>query len=228
METLAAMDHADPAAETLADRMFAVLSEAIIGGALRPGAKISEPELARRYGVSRGPLREAIRRLQERRLVTRVPHVGARVVALSPATLAEIFTVREALEGIAAREAALRIQPEEVDYLRALLRSHAPQFATSDTASYSQGSADQDFHFAIARFSRSELLISLLCSQYYQLIRLYRSQHRSVAGRARRAFVEHGRIVEALADRDAELAEALMRRHVAAARKGMEDAMAAR
>lgn len=208
--------------ETLADRVFGLLSEAIIKGELRPGAKISEPEIARRYGVSRGPLREALRRLQERKLVTRAPHLGARVVELSPATLAEIFTVREALEGIAAREAALRITPDEVEYLRALLRSHEPQFATSDTASYSQGSADEDFHFAIARFSRNSMLISLLCDDYYQLIRLYRSQHKSVAGRAKRAFVEHCRIADALADGDPELAELLMRRHVSAARRSME------
>jgi DNA-binding GntR family transcriptional regulator len=157
-------------AETLADRVFGLLSEAIIKAELLPGSKISEPEIARRYGVSRGPLREAIRRLQERKLVTRTPHFGARVASLSPATMAEIFTVREALEGIAAREAAMHITLEEVEYLRSLLRSHEPQFANSDTASYSQGSADQDFHFAIARFSRNELLISLLCDEYYQLI----------------------------------------------------------
>ena len=213
-------------AETLADRVFGLLSEAIIKAELLPGSKISEPEIARRYGVSRGPLREAIRRLQERKLVTRTPHFGARVVSLSPATLAEIFTVREALEGIATREAATNITQEEVEYLRSLLRSHEPQFAKSDTASYSQGSADEDFHFAIARFSRNGLLISLLCNEYYQLIRLYRSQHKSVTGRAKRAFVEHCRIVDALADGDAELAELLMRRHVAAARKGIEDQMA--
>lgn len=219
-------DDGDIQDETLADRMFGLLSEAIVSGELPPGSKISEPEIARRYGVSRGPLREAIRRLQERKLVTRTPHFGARVATLSPATLAEIFTVREALEGIAAREAALRITPDEVAYLRSLLRSHEPQFANSETASYSQGSADEDFHFAIARFSRNALLISLLCDQYYQLIRLYRSQHKSVSGRARRAFVEHCRIVDALADGDPELCELLMRRHVAAARRGMEDQMA--
>ncbi|MFK8250618.1 GntR family transcriptional regulator [Ancylobacter terrae] len=211
---------------TLADRMFAVISEAIVRGELKPGAKISEPELARRYGISRGPLREAMHRLQERRLVTRTPHFGARVVELSPATLAEIFTVREALEGMAAREAARRITDPEIEHLRGLLRAHEAQFADAGTDSYAQGASDEDFHFAIARFSRNELLISLLCGEYYQLIRLYRSQHKSVAGRARRAFIEHGRIVEALADRDPDLAEMLMRRHVVAARQGMEEAMA--
>src|ERR1700738_2025119 len=99
-------------AETLADRAFGLLSEATIKPDPLPGSKSSEPEIARRYGVSRGPLREAIRRLQERKLVTRTPHFGARVVSLSPATLAEIFTVRAALEGIAARDAATNITRE--------------------------------------------------------------------------------------------------------------------
>lgn len=214
--------------ETMADRAFRAISDAILSGELPPGAKISEPELARRLGTSRGPLREAMRRLQERRLVTSSPRQGSRVVELTAAVLSEIFTVREALEGIAAREAAKTITDDEIATLRALLRSHEAQLDSGNNAVYAQGSADADFHFAIARCSRNQTLISLLCDEYYQLIRLYRQQHQLVSGRARRAFVEHGRILDALADRDPDLAELMMRRHVAASRLSMEQSLRAR
>src|SRR5580693_4913743 len=88
---------------TLAEQMFSRLSAAILAGELAPGAKISEPALAKQYGVSRGPLREALHRLQERKLITRSPNQGPRVVRPSAAALAELFVVREALEGMAAR-----------------------------------------------------------------------------------------------------------------------------
>lgn len=211
--------------ETIAHRVFYQLSEAILSGELPPGSKIREPELARKLGISRGPLREAIRRLQERKLVTSSPRLGARVVVLTPALLREIFIVREALEGIAAREAAKTITDEEIANLRALLKAHEKQFSEGNSPIYMQGLADADFHFAIVRCTRNQTLITLLCDEYYQLIRLYRQQHRLVSGRARRAFVEHCRILDALADRDADLAELLMRRHVAASRAGMEQSM---
>lgn len=212
--------------DTLADRVFQQLTDAILGGELAPGAKISEPELARRFGVSRGPLREAIRRLQERRLVTRQPHLGARVVELSPEALTEIFIVREALEGMAAREAARHITDAEIAKLRSLLKAHEDEFNSPGPHRYPHHPAEEDFHFAIARCSRNENLIGLLCGEYYQLIRLHRSQQKTILGRARRGYIEHTRIVDALEDRDPDLAEQLMRKHVAAARKLLEDSLA--
>lgn len=212
--------------QPFSDRVFDQLSEAIVAGELLPGAKISEPDLAIRFGVSRAPLREAIRRLEERKLVSRVAHQGARVAVLSAARISEIYMVREALEGVAAREAAHRMSHEDVGQLRALLSSHEHSFGGDDDT-YRMGSADEDFHFRIIRASGNATLIALLLGEYYALIRMFRRQHRQVAGRARRALVEHHRITDALADRDAELAEFLMRRHIAAARTGIEQALAA-
>src|SRR3546814_6284451 len=84
--------------QSLADRVVEHLTQAIISGELRPGARISEPKLAKQLGVSRGPLREATRRLQERMLVTHTPRQGVRVVELSREVLHEVCTIREALE----------------------------------------------------------------------------------------------------------------------------------
>src|ERR1700676_3332633 len=110
---------------TLAEQVFWRLSAAILAGELAPGAKISEPALARQYGVSRGPLREALHRLQERKLITRSPNQGPRVVKPSAEVLAELFMVREALEGMAARLAATNATDAEIARLRAAVTDNA-------------------------------------------------------------------------------------------------------
>ena len=211
-----------PPGLTHADWAFQQLKDAILSGVLLPGAKISEPELARRFGISRGPLREAIRRLQERRLVTRLPRLGARVTRLSAAALSEIFMVREALEAMAAREAAKHITDDEIRHLRGLLELHEAQFDLPDGTRLPHAPDDEDLHFCIVRCSHNQTLIDLLCGEYYQLVRLHRAQQKTILGRSKRGFIEHCRIVDALADHDAELAELLMRRHVAAARASLE------
>ncbi|MBJ6988422.1 MULTISPECIES: GntR family transcriptional regulator [unclassified Devosia] len=205
----------------LTDQLFEQLSEAIVLGTFAPGAKLSEPRLAAQYGVSRGPLREAIRRLEERKLVTRAPRQGVRVVVPTPSDALELFTIREVLEGLAARQAAEHATDAEINELRAMLQRHRGALSEPDALVYWQATANSDFHFMIARVGRNQHLFDLLCGEYYTLFRLYRMQHRIVPGRAQRALAEHERIVEAVADRDVELAELLMRRHIASARKGL-------
>lgn len=212
---------------SLADGLFASLSEAIVKGEYAPGAKLSEPRLAARYGVSRGSLREAIRRLEERKLVQRSPRQGVRVVVPSLETAVELFKIREVLEGLAAREAARTCTAEEAGALQAMLVEHRRALEKPDAMLYWQDTANSDFHFFIARLARSAHLFDLLCNEYYTLFRLYRMQHRIVPGRAQKALEEHERIAEAVADHDAELAEYLMRRHIASARQGLESSIVA-
>jgi len=160
--------------QTLADRVFEDIQEAIVTGSIAPGTKITEPGLAKQYGISRGPLREAMRRLEGRHLVTRIPHVGARVVSLTIAELLELYEVREAMEGMACRLAA------------------------------------------------RQMPLELLCGELYYLVRMYRYRFSATSGRPQRAFTEHHRIVDAIEQRDEELAEMLMRRHIRASRDNVE------
>lgn len=208
---------------TLAEQLFRLISEAIVRGELPAGSKISEPALATKYGVSRGPLREALYRLQERRLVTRLPHIGARVAPLSLGVLQEIFITREALEGMAAREAARNGTVEELAAIRAahdaFVSGHVS--ARPEPRSYIRGTADADFHFLIAQASHNPTLITLLCTDLDLLLRFYRSQMQHLVGRVPRVLVEHARIVEAIEERDEEMAEFHMRRHIAAARAAL-------
>jgi DNA-binding GntR family transcriptional regulator len=212
---------------TLAEQVFRRLSAAILAGELAPGAKISEPALAKQYGVSRGPLREALHRLQERKLITRSPNQGPRVVKPSAAVLAELFMVREALEGMAARLAATNATDAEIAALRAgVTESAGGPNGTPDAGAELDERYDQDFHFSIAQCSRNPTLIELLCAELYPLLRLYRGQLPLVRPRRRPAVIEHERIVSAIEDRDPELSELLMRRHIAAARLRRETALA--
>ncbi|MBY4675238.1 GntR family transcriptional regulator [Marinobacterium sp. CAU 1594] len=212
-----------PETRTLADRVCDQIATAIVKGELSPGQKISEPELARNYGISRGPLREAIRRLEGWRLVERKPHVGARVVQLSARELIEIYRVREALEGMACRQAATDMPQEEIDDLRALLDAHEAGVDQQSGRAYFQKEGDLDFHYRIVQGSRNGKLLELLGGDLYHLVRMYRYQFSVSSSRPKRALKEHRQIVDAIEARDPELAEMLMRRHISNARKNIED-----
>ncbi|RVU32347.1 GntR family transcriptional regulator [Neptunomonas marina] len=207
---------------TLADKVCEQIVTAIVVGDIPPGQKISEPELARTYGISRGPLREAMRRLEGLRLIERKPHVGARVVKLSIKELIEIYRVREALEGMACRMAAEFMTEQEIDALRTLLDEHERSVEQLDGRSYFQKEGDLDFHYRIVQGSKNEKLLELLGSDLYHLVRMYRYQFSVSSSRPKRALKEHRQIVDAIEARDPELAEMLMRRHISAARKNIE------
>lgn len=202
---------------TISERIFARIQQEIVEGKLKPGSKISEPELARAYGISRGPLREAIGRLEACSLVVRKANVGARVVSLSSEQLLEIYHVREALEGMAARLAATAMSDEEIADLARLLSGHRQQIEEAPGLGYFQKEGDLDFHYRIVQGSKNSRLIELLCNDLYHLVRLYRYQF-GLVSRAQRALVEHEHIVAAIADRDGEMAELLMRHHIRATR----------
>lgn len=208
--------------ETLSENVFRRIQSAIIKGEIAPGSKISEPELARTYGISRGPLREAIHRLEGQRLLVRVPHVGARVVSLSHAELIELYEIRESLEGMACRLAAERMTTEEIEELRRVLETHERDAAFQAGVGYYQQEEDFDFHYRIIQGSGNKTLTQMLCGDLYQLVRMYRIQFSATPNRPRQAFAEHHRILDAIADRDGELAELLMRRHIGASKRNIE------
>lgn len=208
-----------PKTSTLADSVFDQLRTAIVKGELAPGSKVSEPQLSAKYGISRGPLREAIRRLEGCKLVEIKPNVGAKVVSLDITQALEIYELREALEGLACRLAAARVTPEDCLQLRELLAKHEQQIESANYQLYYQKEGDLDFHYLIVQLSGNTRLFNLLCGELYHLLRLYRVQTSSEPSRPAQAFKEHHRIVDALETGDGELAELLMRRHIASAKQ---------
>jgi DNA-binding GntR family transcriptional regulator len=203
-----------PKQGTLADIATHRLAHSIVTGELEQGQKLNEAELAERFGMGRGPLREALRHLEGMRLVTRIPNAGARVVVLDRKTLSDLYAVREALEGMACRIAATEMTDDEIAQLGKLLDRHEAQIRKQGGKMYAQSEGDLDFHFQIVRGSRNQMLMNLLGSEQYQLLRMCRYRTSRNAERTGPALQQHRQIVAALAQRDGELAEMLMRRHI--------------
>jgi len=207
---------------TRADEAFDCLQTAIVKGELEPGEKIGELELCARFNLTRGPLREALGRLESRGLLVRRPHAGVKVVSVSATELMELYRVREVMEGLAARQAAERMTDQEIADLLATLDSHEQMIEEAQGLAYYQAEGDYDFHYRIATGSRNTKLVQILLGDLYYMVRMYRYRLSTSAGRPLRALSEHRRIVEAIAQRDGELAEFLMKRHINAARKNIE------
>ena len=129
----------------------------------------------------------------------------------------DIYTARESLEGMAARLAARRMSQTEIDALSDLLDQHEANISETAGNAYYQREGDIDFHYRIALASKNQWILENLHGELYQLIRLCRHQSGQVPMRAQMALDQHRQIAAAIARRDEELAEILMRRHISGA-----------
>jgi DNA-binding GntR family transcriptional regulator len=145
------------------------------------------------------------------------------VVTLSYEQLIEIFQLREALEGMAARLAAQNMNEQEVNELKALLAQHGDQIEQQHGHAYFQKQGDLDFHYRIVQGSKNRQLIALLCNDLYHLLRMYRYQFGMRSKRSRQAYEEHHYLINAIAAKDAEMAELLMRQHIRSSRRNVEE-----
>jgi DNA-binding GntR family transcriptional regulator len=213
-------------AQSLVETVVKRLENAIFAGELLPGTKLSEQGLAQSLGISRGPLREALRRLEGRKLIERVPNIGARVTSLSDDDLRNIMDIREALEGAACRSATIHMSDAELDQLQQLLKSHGKQKGVARGTAYYQ-SKDFDFHLHIIDASRNQRLKDMLSGDLYDLLRVYRYKLSQVAGRTADSFKEHEQILAAMMARDPDRAEARMRTHIRNAKAHLEATLAA-
>lgn len=200
--------------QTLADQVFDRAVEAIVSGEIEAGGPISEIEIADRFGVSRGPAREAIFRLESKGLVTRTAHLGARVVALKLDDLRSLYEMREALECKATRLAATRMSDVVLVRMAHILERDAQNAEVASGKSYYQLGTDDDFHVQIIRASGNIRIERALCDELYDVLRLYRFRSSSTSGRASVAWDEHQAILEALKARDPDAAEQAMRHHI--------------
>ncbi len=200
---------------TLSDTLFTSTLNAIYSGELAPGDEVNEAALAGRFGVSRGPVREAVRRLQGIGLVSREPYMRATVVRLTATQVRELFEMREALEGMACRLAAQRMSDAEQERVAADLdAARAARLAARKSRARVP---DFDFHERIIRASGNARITNTLCGDLYHVLRVYRRRSGAVPERSDEAHAEHWQILRALRARDGELAESLMRAHIARA-----------
>jgi DNA-binding GntR family transcriptional regulator len=191
----------------------------IFRGELAPGAWIDERALVARFGISRTPLREALKVLHAEGLVRLTPRRGSFVASeLTPQDLDEIFPLMALLEGLCALEAVRKATPEDVRRLEALharLERHA---VDGDLERYYE--QNYAFHEAVQRLAANPWL-SRTVSELRRFIRLLRGRQLRVRGRLAASLAEHRRFIRALRRRDAEEAERVMRAHVMAQRAAL-------
>lgn len=208
------------------ERVFALLTNAIIDGEIAPGEGMTEVDLARRFGISRAPVREALRRLEEQQLLERSPYRGMRVTALSREMVEELYEIRQELECLACRRAAQRMSDTDIVALNASLAQErlAIRNLTLGKAGQVPVLGSQSPHALIAAISGNRELMKLLDSAIWRLLRAdYWRRVRQQPAALRASHVEHIGIVRALAERDGDLAATLMRRHIAKTMLRRED-----
>ncbi len=213
----------------LRDVVFETLRDAIITQVLKPGERLMEIQLADEMGVSRTPVREAIRKLELEGLVVMVPRKGAYVAGVSMKDIHEVYEVRAALEMLAVTLAAERITDEELDALeRQVLKESEVEKNGDEHALDNIIYIDSTFHDIIYQAAHNQRLVQFVNILQEQLQR-FRAASLSRPGRSKTALVEHKQIVEALAERNGELAAKLAKEHIENAENamisGMEESM---
>lgn len=209
-------------AKSLVDFVTERIEEAIFSGALEPGSRLSEQKLAASLGVSRGPLREAIRRLEGRKLLHRTPNIGVRVATISLRNLLEMLQIRERLEGLACALAARYMSDQQVAALSAVVEERA----AAGTAPSYDVTEDYAFHALIVDACRNERLKEMLSDDLSSLFRLYSDKLAGRADRGAAVLAEHRAIVAAIIARDPPAAEMAMREHLRNARRHVEEQLA--
>jgi DNA-binding GntR family transcriptional regulator len=186
------------------------LIEDILNGRLAPGARIVETKIAQQFGVSQGPVREALRDLELFGFVVSSPFRGTQVRRISTEDLLEIYPIRAALEGVAARSAAVRIDQATLEHLEELIGTMREAAARDDHRG--EADADHSFHHAIVKASGNHML-----EHVWQTMRLSITTclttsitHRSLHEIAER----HVAVLDALRSGDPDRAEAAVRRHI--------------
>ncbi len=199
---------------TLSLQVFQKIKEGIINGTIAQGQKMGEANLAKTYNVSRGPLREALHKLEYINLIKRTPNSGSRVVTLDYATMRDVYQMREAMEGFATRLATTAMAQADIDGLYDLLTKHKKSIKQADGKVYFQKEGNVDFHYYIFSKCKNQWLIDYLNDKLYQILRMCRYFSSQIPIRVSTALHDHNAIVNAINDRDPEFTEILMRRHV--------------
>ncbi|NLK08565.1 MAG: GntR family transcriptional regulator [Firmicutes bacterium] len=195
----------------LRDIVFEALRDAIIAGQLRPGERLMEVQIADELGVSRTPVREAIRKLELEEFVVMVPRKGAYVAGISIKDIVDVFEIRRALEGLAAELAAERMTEAEIDKLEQIVDKTAETAKQLDVVSAVD--MDTGFHEVLYEASRNQRLSGMLYHLREQIHR-FRTQSLGRPGRLEIVVIEHRGLVQALRDRKPCLARELAEAHI--------------
>ncbi|WP_160299612.1 GntR family transcriptional regulator [Leptolyngbya iicbica] len=205
----------------LFSKIYWALRQEILSGQLSPGENLIEQGLADRFAVSRTPIREAVRQLQQEGLIDADPRGGIRVAVITVADAIHLYDCRLGLEQVAAMGACENATPQQLDELqRCLLEaqfSNLPQAEASAAELENRLQIDRSFHCLIAESSGNPWLTQLL-SQILNKMSLLGSRVTHHNPAALEIWAEHERVVEAILERDASAASIAMRDHLVASK----------
>ena len=187
------------------------LRQAIRDGVFKPGERLMEVPLAEELGVSRTPVREAIRKLELEGFVVMIPHRGTYVADISLKDVTQVFEIRSALEELAAQLAAERITPDEIEFLERMLVEIGTFMEEKNMDKVVE--ADINFHEVLYKASRNELLVEIIHNLREQTLR-FRTMSMNQPGRLVKTWEEHRLLVEAIADRNPAQAREIARIHM--------------
>ena len=202
---------------SLADQVFDKLENDIIQGVYPKGEILTELKLVEQLGVSRTPIRDALRRLEQERLIADTGK-GSLVLGITDDDLLDIMNIRERIEGLVAYYAAKNITPEGIAELKHLTDLQDFYFTKWDTERLRQ--VDDEFHDAICRLS-NRTVISDTLTPLHRKIRRYRRIAMEDRARTTQTTKEHFEIYRAIASGDADLAKKLMKQHIVNAKAHM-------
>lgn len=205
---------------TKAQEIQEALAEDIVRGRIRPGDSLEEERLARAFGVSRTPVREALRQLEAIGLAEARPHRGAVAIDVPEDRLDGMFVVMAELEAMCARLAATAMSSAERRDLEALHRSAGGIVSAGTLTDYID--ANDAFHEAIYAGAHNDFLLETTMGVRSRLAPFRHAQFDTL-GRMEKSHREHGSVTEAILQGDAEAAAAEMRRHILVVRTAVED-----
>lgn len=196
---------------TMQEIVYNTIKERILAGHYKAGQRLVTNDLAMELGVSRMPVREALQRLEAATgLLSRIPHKGAVVNAISQDDILEVFCIRAVLESLAARMACLNLEENQIDHLEAINREIIDVGHTIDEQGFL--SLNAKFHEPIWQAAKAPRLVGMLRS-LYDASRGYRYISLKLPGRFEEIVEEHAQIVVALRGRDPDVVERVVKEH---------------
>lgn len=195
---------------TLREKILENIRDSIVSGAMKAGSRVSEPELAERYGISRTPIREAFRQLETEGYLTVIPRRGAVVSEFSPKDIEEFYAIKSIMEGYAARRACERLSEKDLDRLQHINDKLAELAKAGDIKHFFK--IHSDFHELFSKAADNEKLHELIAGLVTKFQRL-RFTSLSLPGRMAISVQEHEKIIDAFRKKDADLAEKLVRQN---------------
>ncbi|MBZ0253873.1 MAG: GntR family transcriptional regulator [Candidatus Methylomirabilis sp.] len=193
--------------QTLRERIVETVREAIIKGDLTPGERLTEPDLAERFGISRTPIREAFRQLESEGFLKVVPRKGALVTPITEKDVREFYEIKGILEGYAARRGAEKLTDKEIDRMEALNTALAKYAAEGDQKNLFR--AHNEFHETFVRAAGNEKLSQLITNLVHQFQRFRIAL--SIYGGIQTSIEQHRDLIAAFRRRDPDAAERLAR-----------------